>query len=49
MSGSAFHTGGYSDCMAKCVERYAKAVKVSGVRLTAGRRAVISVLCSFEC
>ena len=38
-----------SDCLIKCMERYAKALKISGVRLTAWRRTVISVLCSFEC
>jgi hypothetical protein len=44
MSGST-----HTDCMIKCMERYARAVRASGARLTAWRRSVISVLCSFEC
>jgi len=45
----SLHTDGYSDCLIKCMERYVKALKISGVRLTAWRRSIINVLCSFEC
>jgi hypothetical protein len=50
MSGRSLHSLHMdSDCMIKCMDRYAKALKISGVRLTAWRRSVISILCSFEC